>query len=94
MTDWRISGSNVRPQEIDTKSSKVVNYVRRNIEEVTTTDEEGNETVSYTYEERKVNKTEWDLYLKLVEVEKANEALETQITETQMALCDIYESLL
>lgn len=56
------SESLTRPLEIDTESSKVYNYVRQNIEEEER--EENGETVTvYVYDECKVPKEAWGLYL-------------------------------
>ena len=79
--EWIKSSSNVRPPEYDFKSSKVYNYVRKNIEEVEDIDEETEEiTVSYTYDELKVHKSAWDIYKDL---EKAQADIDylTMLTE-------------
>lgn len=57
--EWYQTESTVRPKTIDITSSRVYNYVRRNIEE---TEVEG--VVFYTYEEMKVKKENWPMYLK------------------------------
>lgn len=56
--NWYYSESMNRPNETDTTSSKVYNYVRRNIEEVTVDGE-----TKYTWEECKIPKENWELYL-------------------------------
>ncbi len=56
------SESLTRPLEVDTDSSKAYNYVRQNIEEEER--EENGETVTvYVYDECKVPKEAWGLYL-------------------------------
>lgn len=56
--NWYKSESATQPLEIDTISSKKYNYVRRNIEQATRED-----TTVYKYEECKILKEDWGLYL-------------------------------
>ena len=59
------SQSSVKPDLIDTTSSKSTVYVRQNIVENIKTDEtSGEETVFYDYEEVKLTKKEYQEYLK------------------------------
>ena len=59
------SQSSVKPELIDTTSSKVVVYLRQNIVENIKTDEmSGEESVFYEYEEAKLTKQEYQEYLK------------------------------
>ena len=62
--EWYKSSSTVRPEKTDTTSSKVYNYVRKNIVEEEIADElhEGTTTI-YTYDECKVPKASWDVFL-------------------------------
>ena len=63
------SQSSVKPDLIDTVSSKVVVYLRQNIVENKKIDEmSGEETVFYEYEEAKLTKAEYQEYLKAVEI--------------------------
>ena len=63
------SQSSVKPDLVDTTSSKVVVYLRQNIVEKIKTDEmSGEETVFYEYEEAKLTKTEYQEYLKELEI--------------------------
>ena len=63
------SQSSVKPDLIDTVSSKVVVYLRQNIVENIKTDEmSGEETVFYEYEEAKLTKEEYQEYLKELEI--------------------------
>ena len=63
------SQSSVKPELIDTTSSKVVVYLRQNIVENIKTDEmSGEETVFYEYEEAKLTKEEYQEYLKELEI--------------------------
>ena len=63
------SQSSVKPDLVDTTSSKVVVYLRQNIIENIKTDEiYGEETVFYEYEEAKLTKQEYQEYLKELEI--------------------------
>ena len=54
------SKSSVKPELIDTISSKKVVYMRKNIIEVQTEDDD----IIYEYEEAKLSKAEYEQYLK------------------------------
>ena len=63
------SQSSVKPDLVDTTSSKVVVYLRQNIVKNIKTDEmSGEETVFYEYEEAKLTKKEYQEYLKELEI--------------------------
>ena len=63
------SQSSVKPDLVDTTSSKVVVYLRQNIVENIKTDEmSGKETVFYEYEEAKLTKEEYQEYMKELEI--------------------------
>ena len=63
------SQSSVKPELVDTTSSKAVVYLRQNIVENIKTDEmSGEETVFYEYEEAKLTKEEYQEYLKELEI--------------------------
>ena len=63
------SQSSVKPDLVDTTSSKVVVYLRQNIVENKKIDEiSGEETVFYEYEEAKLTKVEYQEYLKELEI--------------------------
>ena len=63
------SQSSVKPDLVDTTSSKVVVYLRQNIVENIKTDEMSEEeTVFYEYEEDKLTKAEYQEYLKELEI--------------------------
>ena len=63
------SQSSVKPDLIDTTSSKTTVYIRQNIVEKIKTDEmSGEETVFYEYEEAKLTKAEYQEYLKELEI--------------------------
>ena len=63
------SQSSVKPDLVDTTSSKTIVYVRQNIVEKIKTDElSGEETVFYEYDEAKLTKEEYQEYLKELEI--------------------------
>ena len=63
------SQSSVKPELVDTTSSKTTVYIRKNIVENKKTDEmSGKETVFYEYEEAKLTKQEYQEYLKELEI--------------------------
>ena len=63
------SQSSVKPDLVDTTSSKVVVYLRQNIVENIKTDEmSGEKIVFYEYEEAKLTKAEYKEYLKELEI--------------------------
>ena len=63
------SQSSVKPDLVDTTSSKTTVYIRQNIVENIKTDEmSGKETIFYEYEEAKLTKAEYQEYLKELEI--------------------------
>ena len=63
------SQSSVKPDLLDTTSSKTTVYIRQNIVENIKTDEMTREkTVFYEYEEAKLSKEEYQEYLKELEI--------------------------
>ena len=63
------SQSSVKPDLVDTTSSKVVVYLRQNIvENIKTNEMSGEESVFYEYEEAKLTKAEYQEYLKELEI--------------------------
>ena len=63
------SSSSVKPDLVDTTSSKTTVYIRQNIvENIKTDDMSGEETVFYEYEEAKLTKEEYKEYLKELEI--------------------------
>ena len=63
------SQSSVKPDLVDTTSSKVVVYLRQNIVENQRIDEMSGETTTfYEYDEAKLTKEEYQQYLKELEI--------------------------
>lgn len=73
--EWITSASAQRPEDIDTESSEVYNYVRKDIEEV-----EMDGLASFVYKEAKIQKEDWGLYLDLAQAQADIDYL-TMITE-------------
>lgn len=87
MDNWKIvRGSQLdKPAELDSSSSKFFVYLRKNIQRVSETNEFGETCEFWQYEELKLTK---EAYAALRAAE-----LEEQLTQTQLALTEIYESL-
>lgn len=82
----KIQGSAEQAKEIIVGTDTV--YVHTNIEKITK-DKDGNDTDNlYSYNEVQYDKDE---YIELMA--KKNKELETQVTDTEIALVEIYESL-
>ena len=68
------SQSSIKPELIDTTSSKTSVYIRQNIVEIEKTNESDNtSTTFYEYEEAKLTKKEYDQYLKelsIIDIQK------------------------
>ena len=78
------SQSSVKPDLVDTTSSKVVVYLRQNIVEIKRTDEmSGEETVFYEYEEAKLTKVEYQEYLKEINSSDTLQTIEDLKAENQ-----------
>ena len=77
------SSSSVKPELIDTTSSKKVVYIRQNIVEV-----QKDNTTFYEYDEAKLTKTEYEEYLKELGATDVSETIENlkeenkQLSET------------
>lgn len=91
--NYYTSSSGTEPDLIDNSSSKKVTYLRRNV----TLEEQEDGSIIYTYEECKLPKADYENYINeqlLQEVEESRgkvSALENEITELEMALCEVYE---
>lgn len=88
MTEWEmVQGSQeTKPAELDTEISRVYVYQRRNIERVTVeVPEFGGTSEFWQYEERKLTREEW-ANMRAAE-------LEEELTQTQLALVELYEKI-
>lgn len=78
------SQSSVKPDLIDTTSSKVVVYLRQNIVENIKTDEmSGEEITFYEYDEAKLTKQEYQEYLKELNGSDTLQTIENLKAENQ-----------
>lgn len=72
------SQSSVYPELLDTTSSKTTVYIRQNVKEIQSTDEDTGETyTTYEYEEAKLTKEEYEQYLEETTVNQTLESIET-----------------
>ena len=58
--EWKHVESTVKPEEFDTVSSKKWNYIRKNI-----TSEKTDDILMYKYDQAKVLKEDWDIFLEV-----------------------------
>ena len=75
--------STIRPNEKVIDEYSV--WINKDIAEITVTDENGSHT-EYEYNQTQYSKDE---YIQLMD--EKNKSLESELTDTQIALCDIYE---
>ena len=75
---FKKSQSSVKPELIDTTSSKKVVYIRQNIVEV-----QKDNTTFYEYDEAKLTKSEYQEYLKELEATDTLEIVENLKSENQ-----------
>lgn len=68
---WITAEANYKPDAIDTATSRIYNYIRRNIHQEQHEDDEGNILTVWMYEEKKISKENWELY-KAIERNSAN----------------------
>ncbi len=67
--DYKKSQSSIRPDPLDTTSSKTNVYIRNNIVEKTEIDEiNGEQRIFYEYDEAKLTKAQYEEYLKELEI--------------------------
>lgn len=67
---WYKSESSTKPELIDTTSSSIYNYDRKNIVEEEREDHDGSKHIVYVYDENKVEKGQWENYLMLKDLEE------------------------
>ena len=78
------SQSTIKPDLIDTTSSKTSVYLRKNITEVEKMDEINNSTITfYEYDEAKLTKEEYQEYLKELEATDTLQTIEDLKSENQ-----------
>lgn len=75
--NYKKSQSSIKPDLIDTTSSKKYVYLRQNVVEVNSTDEQSGEYRSYfEYDEAKLTKGEYEEYLKELNNNRTIESIE------------------
>lgn len=78
---WYKTESTVRPSSIDNISSQEYVYIRKDI-----TEEVREDVTYYLYKENKIPKKDWELYSQIL-------TQENDISDVQMAICDLYEMI-
>ena len=84
--NWKKAESAERPAELDTTSSKTVNYVRKNITEVEREQPDGSKMTMYEYDELEVPKADWLLFNEMSESA-------TRITDVEDAVIELAEMI-
>lgn len=74
----------LQPPEIDNFSSQEYVYIRKNIQQIETENEE--DPTTWEYDEQKIRKEDWELYQNII-------TNTNDITDVQLALCDLYEMI-
>ena len=87
MKQYGTQRSTVKPEDVEITESKVFTY--ENITEIKVKNPESDDEV--TMYEFTLTEYDKDEYIR-IQAEK-NESLEEQMTQTQVALCDVYEML-
>lgn len=88
MIDYGIVRSTVKPDEVEIDEYSV--WINTNITEIQVQSENGSYTdIEYEYNQVRYTKDE---YIKLID--ERNTTLESQLTDTQLALCEIYEGMM
>lgn len=72
------------PFELDTTSSKIYNYVRRNIEEEQREQSDGSTMTMYVFDELKIKKSDWELFQTVSDSQ-------TRINDVEYALIELAE---
>lgn len=86
MIDYGKTHSMEIPPAVDVKETLV--FVAENVEAETIEQEDGSTITGYVFDYYAYDKNE---YIKMIS--EKNEDLEAQLTDTQLALCEIYEEL-
>ena len=83
--NYKKSQSSIKPDLIDTTSSKKYVYLRQNVVEVNSKDEQSGEDRSYfEYDEAKLTKEEYEQYLMEMNSTETLESIENLKAENQM----------
>ena len=83
--NYKKSQSSIKPDLIDTTSSKKYIYLRQNVVEINSKDEQSGEDRSYfEYDEAKLTKEEYEQYLMEMNSTETLESIENLKAENQM----------
>lgn len=82
---WYYSEATTPPKAIDDTSSKVSVYITKDIEEFER-EIDGEKVTMYRWLEQKIKKTDWELY-------KATMENQSDVSDIQDALCELYEMI-
>lgn len=85
MIDYGKVQSTIKPKETEIDEYSV--WVNEDVREITVADENGSHT-EYEYNQTQYSKDEYILMLS-----ENNKNLENMLTDTQLALCDVYEMM-
>lgn len=85
MIDYGKVQSTIKPKETEIDEYSV--WVNEDVREITVTDENGSHT-EYEYNQTQYGKDEYILILS-----ENNKNFENMLTDTQLALCDVYEMM-
>lgn len=85
MKDYGLTRSTTEPQTVEIKETKV--FVATKIKQVTVTTDDG-DVQEYQFSLVEYDKDE---YIRMMS--DKNDELEQQVTDTQLALCDVYEMI-
>lgn len=78
---WVNAQSTIRPETLDTTSSRKYNYVRKDITEEVVPQEEGDPITMYNYKELMVPKEDWDIFTSTIANDSRITDIEDVITE-------------
>lgn len=82
--EYYTAESNISPELVDSTSSRKYTYIRQNVQKVEREDHDGSKYTVYVYEEAKLTKEEYAIYL----VAQTNDDTSVQI---QLAIADLAE---
>lgn len=84
MNEWYFSESDFIPSDVDSTSSKNVVYLRKDIQEVIKTNDDGENYTVYQYYERKISHEEWASYKNYKQIDENAISVENLKEENQM----------
>ena len=82
--NYKKSQSSIKPDLIDTTSSKKYVYIRQNVVEMQSDNTDGETHIYYEYDEAKLTKEEYEQYLKEINSTETLESIDNLKAENQM----------